>query len=191
MDLWAMKLKNYFYEASNVKIGFIEDNLEQFQKVIDIIIECLKNWNKLLICGNGWSAADAQHWAAELIGRYKIERQSLPAIALTTDSSILTAIWNDYGYDQVFSKQVEWLWLSWDIFIGISTSWNSENIIKAVEIAKSKWLITIWLLGKWGGKLKNMMDYSLVVPSDNTPRIQECHLTIYHTICEMIDEQYK
>jgi len=99
----------------------------------------------------------------------------------------LTAIWNDYGFDQVFSRQLEWLGKKWDVLIWISTSWNSENIVKAVEMAKTQWIKTVWLLWKSGGKLKDMMDYALIVPSNNTPRIQECHMTIYHTICETID----
>lgn len=186
-----MNIEKYFSESAQVKIDFIKNNKTDLQKVIDIIIYSLKNGWKILIAGNGWSAADAQHWVAEFIGRYKTERIALPAVALTTDTSILTAVGNDYGFDEVFSRQVQWLWQKWDIFIGISTSWNSENIIRAVKMAKSKWVITIWLLGKSGWSLKDFMDYCLIVPSDNTPRIQECHQTIYHTICEYIDENFK
>jgi len=184
-----MKLKNYFVESAETKKNFIEQNEEKLEKIIELVINALENWNKLLIAWNGWSAADAQHWAAELIGRYKLERRSLPAIALTTDTSILTAIWNDYGYDVVFEKQVEGLWQKWDIFIWISTSWNSENIIKAIHKAKEKWLITIWLTGKNGWKMDELLDYNLIVPSNNTPRIQECHMTIYHTICEEMENR--
>ena len=182
-----MQLKQYFEESVQTKVDFITQNEEKLNQVIKVIETALKNWNKLLIAWNGWSAADAQHWAAELIGRYKLERKSLPAIALTTDTSILTAIGNDYGFDIIFEKQIEWLWRKWDIFIWISTSWNSENIIKAVIKAKEKWLITIGLLGKWWWKLKELVDYALIVPSNNTPRIQECHMTIYHTICELVE----
>ena len=182
-----MNTKQYFLESAKVKTDFIEQNEENLNQVIDVIINCLKKWNKLLIAWNWWSAADAQHWAAELIWRYKLERRSLPAIALTTDTSILTAIWNDYWYNQIFTKQVEWLWNTWDIFIWISTSWNSSNVIKALELAKQKWLITIWLTWKGWWIMKELCDYNLVVPSYNTPRIQECHMTVYHTICEEME----
>jgi len=181
-------LKQYFIESAEIKQKFIEQNEQKLQKVIDLILKALKTGNKLLIAWNWWSAADAQHWAAELIGRYKLERKSLPAIALTTDTSILTAIWNDYGFDQIFERQVEWLWNEWDIFIGISTSWNSENVIRAIRKAKEKGLITIGLTGKWGGKMDEIVDINLIVPSNNTPRIQECHMTIYHTICEEVEK---
>ena len=182
-----MNTKQYFTDSAQIKIDFIKQNEENLNQIIKVIIDCLEKWNKLLIAWNGWSAADAQHWAAELIGRYKLERRSLPAIALTTDTSILTAIWNDYWYDEIFVKQVEWLGNAWDIFIWISTSWNSKNIIKALELAKEKWLITIWLTWKWGWVMKDLCDYNLIVPSNTTPRIQECHMTIYHTICEEME----
>ncbi|MDP2103549.1 MAG: D-sedoheptulose 7-phosphate isomerase, partial [Candidatus Gracilibacteria bacterium] len=177
--------------AAQVKIDFIKNHKNDLEKIIDVIIHSLKNGGKVLIAGNGGSAADAQHWAAELIGRYKTERIALPGIALTTDTSILTAIGNDYGFDEVFARQVQGLGQKGDIFIGISTSGNSGNIIRAVDMAKSKGVITVGLLGRSGGLLKDIMDYPLIVPSDNTPRIQECHQTIYHTICEYIDESFK
>ena len=183
----ANSLKQYFQESSQIKIEFIDKNENKLLEIINIIDQAIKSWNKLLICWNWWSAADAQHIAAEFTWRYKLKRKSLPAIALTTDTSAITAIWNDYSFNEIFSRQLEWLWNTWDILIWISTSWNSNNIIKAVEMAKQKWIITIWLLGRWWGELKDVMDHSLIVPSDNTPRIQECHMTIYHTICEIID----
>ena len=185
-----MDLQHFFYESADVKKKFIDNHGADLQAVIDVILEALWAWKKILICGNGWSAADAQHRAAELIGRYKTERPSLPAIALTTDTSIITAIGNDYGYEHIFAKQVEWLGREWDVLIGISTSGNSSNVIIAVEAAKKRWIGTIGLLGKDGGKLKSMMDYVLIVPSNDTARIQECHQTIYHTICECIDEKF-
>ncbi len=183
-----MNFKVYFQESSETKLKFIQENEEKLKKITEIIINTLKNWNKILIAWNGWSAADAQHWAAELIGRYKMNRQALPAIALTTDTSILTAIWNDFWFDEIFAKQIEGLGKKWDIFIWISTSGNSINLIKAIEVAKKKGLITIGLLWKWWGKMKDLVDYALVVPSDNTPRIQECHMTIYHSICEEVEK---
>lgn len=180
-------LKKYFEESAQTGIDFIDKNEEALKNIIKIIDGAIKSWNKILICWNWWSAADAQHIAAEFTGRYKLERRSLPAIALTTDTSAITAIWNDYSFDEIFSKQLEWLWHKWDILLWISTSWNSDNVIKAVALAQKKWITTIGLLWKWWWKLKDIMDYTLVVPSDNTPRIQECHMTIYHTICEIID----
>lgn len=182
-----MNTKKYFIESAEIKTNFILNNEKKLEKVIELLTDCLKNWNKILIAWNWGSAADAQHWAAELIWRYKLERKSLPAIALTTDTSILTAIWNDYWYEEVFSKQVEWLGNSGDIFIGISTSGNSENILKAINVAKTNGLITIWLTWKNWWKMNDLLDYNLIVESNNTPRIQETHMTIYHTICEEIE----
>lgn len=180
-------LRKHFEESAEVKMNFIEENEELFQKVVDVVYQVIASWHTVFLCGNGWSAADAQHIAAELTWRYKTERNSLPGIALTVDTSALTAIWNDYGFEYVFSRQLEWLWKEWDILIWISTSWNSWNVIEAVNTAKKKWIKTIGLLWKSGWKLKDMIDYALVVPSDNTPRIQECHMTIYHALCEQID----
>jgi len=185
-----MDLKQYFYESAEVKKKFIDENEKLFLDISDLIVNKIKEWKKILVAWNWWSAADSQHFVAELMWRYKKERRSLPAVALSTDTSIITAVWNDYSYDDIFSKQVQWLGNEWDVFIWISTSGNSWNIIKAVDMAKTKKMISIWLLWKWGWKLKEMFDYSLIVPSDNTPRIQECHETIYHTICEVIDENF-
>lgn len=182
-----MDLNKYFYESADVKKEFIDNNQKLLEDAIQILIACFSSWSKVLIAGNGWSAADAQHRAAEFMGRYKLERNPLPAIALTTDTSNLTAVGNDYGFDIIFSRQLEWLAKEGDIFIGISASGNSVNLIKTIEVCKKKWIRTIALLGKWGGKIKDMVDIALVVPSDNTPRIQECHQTIYHTICEEVE----
>ncbi len=186
-----MELKNYFYESADVKKFFIDNNKQSLEDVVNILIHCFQSWWKVLIAGNGWSAADSQHRAAEFMWRYKLERNPFPAIALTTDTSNITAVWNDYGFDVIFSRQVEWLAKSWDVFIGISTSGNSTNIIKAIEVCKNKWIKTIALLGRWWGKIKDLADIYLLVPSDNTPRIQECHQTIYHTICEEVEIKLK
>lgn len=183
--------KRHFEESAKVKMKFIEENEKLFQKVVDVVYWAISSWRTVFLCGNGWSAADAQHIAAELTWRYKTERNSLPGIALTVDTSALTAIWNDYGFEYIFSRQLEWLGKEWDLLIWISTSGNSLNVIEAVKMARKKWIKTIWLLWKSWGILKDMMDYSLVVPSDNTPRIQECHMTIYHTLCEQIDILYQ
>ena len=150
-------------------------------------IEALKKGNKLLIAGNGGSAADSQHFAAELVGRFLKERRGLPAIALTTDTSILTSIGNDYGYDVVFSRQIEALGNAGDVFIGISTSGNSGNIIEAIKLAKKKGIKTIGFIGKDGGKMKELCDYAVVVDIDFTPRIQEVHEMMMHLSCEMIE----
>ncbi|MBU1165992.1 D-sedoheptulose 7-phosphate isomerase, partial [Candidatus Micrarchaeota archaeon] len=141
----------------------------------------------LLICGNGGSAADAQHFAAELVGRYKKERKALPAIALTTDTSVITAISNDYGFEHVFSRQVEALSAGGDVLFLISTSGNSPNLLEAAKKAKTLGIKIIGLLGKGGGKLKSMCDHAIVIPSDNTPRIQEMHVLVIHMICESVE----
>lgn len=180
-------IHDYFYESIDVKKSFIDKNEWALEKIISIIENTFRNGKKVLIAWNGWSAADSQHFAAEFISRYKLERPSLPAIALTTDTSILTAIGNDYSFDKVFARQIEWLGNTWDIFVWLSTSWNSKDIVEAMKVAKSKWLICIWLLGKDGWIIKDFCDYSLIVESNDTPRIQETHLVIYHTICEEIE----
>ena len=144
--------------------------------------------HKILICGNGGSAADAQHIAAEFIGRFHSERRALPAIALSTDTSILTSIANDYNYSQVFSRQVQGLGRAGDVFWGISTSGNSENVNKAIIEAKNKRMITIASTGKTGGEMVDTCDVALVIPSDSTARIQEMHILCAHIICQLIDD---
>ncbi len=154
-------------------------------------VEALKKGKKIILFGNGGSAADAQHIAAELTGRYKTERQSLPAIALTTDTSALTAIGNDYGFDRVFSRQLEAFAAEGDVVIGISTSGNSANVIEALKLAKERKCKIVGLSGKGGGEMNGYCDINLVVPSDNTPRIQEMHILIGHTICQIIDSAFE
>lgn len=151
-------------------------------------VAALKVGKKIMTAGNGGSAADAQHFAAELVGRYLKERSSLPALALTTDTSALTAIGNDYGYDDVFSRQVEGLANDGDVLILISTSGNSTNLVKAALSAKQRGCSTIALLGKDGGVLKDQVDHAIVVPEQRTPHIQEVHLMIIHILCEYIEE---
>ena len=159
------------------------------EKTINIIVECIKNGNKVILFGNGGSAADAQHIAAEFVGRFDIERKSFPAIALTTDSSILTSLSNDYSYDIVFSRQCESLVSKDDVVIGISTSGNSKNVEKGFIEAKKKGAIIIGLLGNNGGILKEIVDIPIIVNSSITPRIQEVHRVIYHIICEMVEKK--
>jgi len=176
-------------------------NIELHKKSVDVlspkiaeaasmIIQAYKNGNKVLLCGNGGSAADAQHITGELVGRFKKERRALPAIALTTDSSIMTALANDYWYDLLFSRQVEALGNKDDILIAISTSGNSKNIIRAVETAKSKEMKTIGFLGGDGGVLKDLVDLSLVVDYNESDRVQEVHIFIAHVICDLIDKSF-
>lgn len=184
-----MSISSYFLESVQVKHDFITHQEQKLEELIMIITQAFAHGKKVLIAGNGWSAADSQHFAAELIARYKMERKSLPAIALTTDTSAITAIGNDYDFESIFSRQVEWLGEEGDIFIGFSTSGNSKNIVKAMEVAQKQWLICVGLLGRDGGIIKDYCDYSLIVPSHNTPRIQEVHLVIYHTICEEIEKR--
>jgi len=174
-------------ETINKVIGSMEKDIEIAST---IIVDALKNGNKILLCGNGGSAADAQHIAAELTGRYKTERRGLPGIALTTDTSALTAIGNDYGYDRVFDRQVESLANEGDVIIGISTSGNSKNVVSALKLGQEIGCKTIGLTGRNGGAMNDVCDINLVVPSDNTPRIQEMHILFGHTICQIIDNNF-
>jgi D-sedoheptulose 7-phosphate isomerase len=162
------------------------------EKIIDaatLITQCLRSGGKLLFFGNGGSAADAQHLAAEFVGRFQIERHPLPAIALTTDSSILTAVGNDYGFDQIFARQVQALGRPGDVAIGISTSGNSPNVTSAIKQAAQRNLKTIGLAGKDGGSLANGVDVSIIVASSNVARVQECHITIGHILCELVENE--
>ena len=159
----------------------------KINKLTNAIISAFKENKKLLICGNGGSAADAQHFSSELIGRYEKERSSFPAIALTTDSSAITAISNDFGFDNIFSKQIEGLGNSGDILLVISTSGNSENLIKAIKTAKKKNIRCAALLGKKGGLISEMVDLDIIIPSNRTCRIQEMHGLLIHIICGLIE----
>jgi len=163
--------------------------IPQIENSVNQIISCLKNGNKIVLFGNGGSAADAQHIAAEFIGRFKINRKSFPAIALTTDSSVITSLSNDFSYDNVFSRQVESLVNSGDIVIGISTSGNSKNVKNGIISAKRKGALTIGLLGNKGGQIKKIVDISIVVNSSSTPKIQEVHRVLYHIICELVEKK--
>ncbi len=176
-----------FKESSRVKDTFINENLNKLVNVIDAIINALKAGNKILIFGNGGSAADAQHLAAEFVNRFLIERPPLPAIALTTDTSVITSIGNDYDFSEIFSKQIRAVGQPGDIAWGISTSGNSANVLKGLEMAKKLGLITIAFTGKDGGEIAKIVDFPLHVSSSNTARIQETHITAGHAICEMVD----
>lgn len=168
-------------------IARLEPLLPVISDVANEMRACLARGGKILIMGNGGSAADSQHIAAEIVGRFKKERKGWPAIALTTDTSILTSVGNDYGFDFIFSRQVEALCTPLDVVIGISTSGNSKNVVKAIETAREIGAKTVALAGGTGGKLATMCDYNLTMPSDDTPRIQEAHILIGHSLCEMLE----
>jgi len=184
------RIKEFLYESAEVKKAVADTLSDKINEAINIARTSYRNGGKMLLMGNGGSAGDAQHIAAEFIGRYKKERKPVAAIALTVDSSILTCVGNDYGYENVFARQVEGLAKKEDVVIAISTSGNSENVIRGVEKAREIGAKTIGLLGKQGGKLKDMVDLAIVVPSSDTARIQEAHITIGHIICEILDEDF-
>jgi phosphoheptose isomerase len=179
------------FNAHFSAIEALRQQEDEIQQLGDRLIACLQGGHRIFLCGNGGSAADAQHIAAEMVCRFETQRRALPAIALTTDTSALTAIGNDLGYDQVFARQVEALARPGDVLIGLSTSGNSRNVIAAVQQAKEMGVATLGLLGgvgdRRGGELLNLVDYALLVPSDTTARIQECHILVGHIWCAMVD----
>lgn len=176
-----------FKESNRVKDIFLNENLSKMVNIIEALTAALKAGNKILIFGNGGSAADAQHIAAEFVNRFIIERPPLPAIALTTDTSVITSIGNDYDFSEIFSKQVRAIGQPGDVAWGISTSGNSPNVIKGLEMAKKMEMTTIAFTGKNGGDIAKVVDYSVNVSSNSTARIQEAHITAGHVICEMVD----
>jgi D-sedoheptulose 7-phosphate isomerase len=178
-----------FKESGEVKARFLKENLPKMLEVIKLVSQSFEGGNKLLLFGNGGSAADAQHIAAEFVNRYIIDRPPLPAIALTTDTSVLTSVSNDSSFNEIFSKQIKALGKEGDVAIGISTSGNSPNIVKALEVAKEMGIKTIALAGNDGGTMAKIADVSLIVPSGSTPRIQETHILIGHILCEMVEHQ--
>lgn len=180
---------NSFRTGTDLRNQVARDCGENIVDAAMLIARCLRGGGKLLLFGNGGSAADAQHLAAEFVGRFRIERQALPAIALTTDSSILTAVGNDYGFDQIFARQVQALGRPGDVAIGISTSGNSPNVTSAITQAAKQELKTIGLVGKDGGSLAKCVDISITVASTNVAMIQECHITIGHILCELVENE--
>lgn len=156
--------------------------------MVTLLVETFERGGKMLVMGNGGSAADAQHFVAEIVGRFKMERRGLPAIALSTDTSILTAIGNDYGFDRIFSRQIEALAVAGDLIVGISTSGNSPNVLQALELAREKGCRTVGLLGKDGGTVKDACDLALIVSVNDTPRVQEGHITIIHIVCDLLEK---
>ena len=182
------KIRNYILSSSDIIRAsvLLAPNIE---KSIHAIVKCFKKGNKIVLFGNGGSAADAQHVAAEFIGRFKINRKSLPAIALTSNQSIITAISNDFSFDSVFSRQCESLISKGDVVIGISTSGNSLNVKKGINTSKKNGAVTIGLLGNNGGSIKKCVDIPLIVNSTSTPHIQEVHRTICHIVCEIVEKE--
>ena len=187
----SKRIKQLISESISVKQQLLNDEaiLQRICDAVNAVTNAFKNGNKVLFCGNGGSAADAQHLAAEFSGRFYKDRKALPAEALHCNTSYLTAVANDYSYDVIYSRLVEGLGVSGDVLIGLSTSGNSGNIIKAFEIAKEKNIITIGFTGDSGGKMKDLCHYLFNVPSKITPRIQESHILIGHIICELVEEK--
>lgn len=173
--------------AHQTLIAQLDPLVPAIQMIGERLRTCLQNGGKILLMGNGGSAADCQHIAAEIVGRYKRERKGLPAIALTTDSSILTSVGNDYGFNHIFSRQVEALCNEGDIVIGISTSGNSANVVAGIETARDAGALTVGLTGSGGGRLADLCDVTLAMPSGDTPRVQEAHILIGHILCDLIE----
>ena len=176
-----------FRESSQLKESFVNENLNRIVAVVEAVTAALKAGNKILLFGNGGSAADAQHLAAEFINRFVIERPPLPAIALTTDTSVITSIGNDYDFADIFSKQIRAIGQKGDVAWGMSTSGTSANVIKGLETARKIGMVTVGLTGRDGGDIAKIVDHALNVSSTSTPRIQEVHITVGHEICEMVD----
>ena len=178
--------RNFSEHLQTIKL-VREAHAEPIKKISQILAQSLANGGTLFWCGNGGSAADSQHLAAELVGRFKKNRKALRSLALTTDTSVLTCVANDYSYDDIFARQVEALGRPGDVLIGISTSGHSENLLRAFKAAKEMNLMTIAMLGKDGGTAKDLADLALIIPSDSTARIQEAHILIGHILCELIE----
>ncbi|MFH1407179.1 MAG: D-sedoheptulose 7-phosphate isomerase [Candidatus Omnitrophota bacterium] len=182
------KIKKIFKESIDTKKNFLSAHADKIELAAKAIISCYRRGNKVLLFGNGGSAADSQHIAAELLGRFRLDRKPLPAIALNVNTSVLTALANDFGYDETFARQLEGIGKPGDIAIGISTSGNSPNVVKALKKARAMKLVAVAFSGGNGGKLKDAADICLTVPSKNTPRVQETHILLGHIICELVEE---
>jgi D-sedoheptulose 7-phosphate isomerase len=186
------KIKNIIQSSITVKQNILqnEELLNTIEKVVVAVVDAFKSGNRIYFCGNGGSAADAQHLAAEFSGRFYTDRKALPAEALHCNTSYLTAVANDYSYDAVYARLIDGIGQKGDVLLGLSTSGNSGNIIKAFETAKEKGLITVGFTGDSGGKMRSLSDYLINVPSSDTPRIQESHIMIGHIICQLVEERY-
>jgi D-sedoheptulose 7-phosphate isomerase len=178
-----------FDESAQVKVKFVRDNIDKIIDVVQLIAQAFREGKKVILFGNGGSAMDASHIAAEFVNRFLMERPPLPAIALNTDAAVLTSISNDYDFSQVYSKQLSALGHEGDVVIGISTSGNSPNVIKAIDVAKKNGMKTVILTGGTGGKMAALADITFIVPTKVTARIQETHITLGHAICQMVDEE--
>jgi D-sedoheptulose 7-phosphate isomerase len=186
------KIKNIIQASIDTKQQILQDEvlITTIEKVVEVITAAFKKGNRVYFCGNGGSAADAQHLAAEFSGRFYTDRKALPAEALHCNTSYLTAVANDYGYDVVYSRMIDGIGEKGDVVIGLSTSGNSVNIIKAFDVAKEKGITTVAFTGITGGQMKTISDYLINVPSADTPRIQESHITIGHIICQLVEAKY-
>jgi D-sedoheptulose 7-phosphate isomerase len=186
------KIKNIIRASITVKEKILQNDelLNTIEKIVTAVVTAFKNGNRIYFCGNGGSAADAQHLAAEFSGRFYTDRKALPAEALHCNTSYLTAVANDYSYDAVYARLIDGIGQKGDVLLGLSTSGNSGNIIKAFETAKEKGITTVGFTGDGGGKMKSLSDYLLNVPSSDTPRIQESHIMIGHIICQLVEERY-
>ena len=186
------KIKSIIEASIETKQQILQNDelIATIEKVVEVVTSAFKNGKRVYFCGNGGSAADAQHIAAEFSGRFYTDRKALPAEALHCNTSYLTAVANDYGYDVVYARMIDGIGEKGDILIGLSTSGNSGNIIKAFEVAKDKGIITVAFTGITGGQMKAISDYLINVPSADTPRIQESHITIGHIICQLVEEKY-
>ena len=186
-----MKIQNIIQASIDTKTRLLEDPklLQIIQDITNEIISCFKNDGQVLFCGNGGSAADAQHIAAEFSGRFYFDRPPLNAEALHVNTSYLTAVGNDYSYNEIYARMVKARGRKGDVLVGISTSGNSGNVVRAIEVAKEQGMITVGFTGETGGKMKELSDYLINVPSVDTPRIQECHILVGHIICELVEEK--
>lgn len=186
------KIKRIVSESIAVKTSVLQDEalLKRTEAVAAAMVAALKNGNHIYFCGNGGSAADAQHLAAEFSGRFYKDREALPAEALHCNTSYLTAVANDYSYDVIYARLIQGIGKKGDFLVGLSTSGNSTNITKAFEVARAKGIVTVGFTGDTGGKMKDLSDYLINVPSKNTPRIQESHIMLGHIVCELVEEQY-
>ena len=186
------KIKNIIQSSIDVKTQILADAkiLQTVMDCVNVIVNTFEKGNKVLFCGNGGSASDAQHLAAEFSGRFYTDRNALPAEALHCNTSYITAVANDYSYDVIYSRLIKGIGNSGDVLVGLSTSGNSKNIVNAFEVAKEKEMITIAFTGSGGGKLKKNADHLINIPSDDTPRIQESHITLGHIICQLVEEIY-
>ena len=185
------KIKSIISSSIQTKTQILNDDafIKKIEDAVDVIVNAFKKGNKVLFCGNGGSAADAQHLAAEFSGRFYLDRKALPSEALHCNASYLTAVANDYNYEVIYARLVEGTCFEGDVLVGLSTSGNSANIINAFQVARNKKVITIGFTGETGGKLKDMSDLLFNVPSTDTPRIQESHIMIGHIICELVEEK--